>query len=169
MPQNQPGQGRTVMPSRLAEEKKPYIHQSYPSTRFHPDGRVSRVENEADEQDRCPVVDGWAKTPFPAKPQPPVAVVPEASPSADVRILVDELKSTYQKTYQELLTTHKSLETYSNEQANQLLEVRNQMGLQANELAEARKQLAETRAQLQALAPAPEETAAAAGDAKKKK
>lgn len=71
--QRLPGQGKVTLPSPFPKDKKPYVFQPYPSTRFHPDGRELTVQNEAEEQERCPVADGWARSPFPPKPiAPPI-------------------------------------------------------------------------------------------------
>ncbi len=138
MPQYYPGHGRTVIPSRLAEEKKPYIYQAYPSHRFHPDGRELIVQSAADEEERCPESEGWVKTPFPAKPKS--VAVPEQSASelklqldsvtgafARLKVHFDDQTKTYNMAYQQLSTEHEKLKGYSMEQSNQLLELRKQL------------------------------------------
>jgi hypothetical protein len=40
-----------------------YVHQAYPSTRYHRDGRAMGVNDPAHEQEVAPAEDGWADTP----------------------------------------------------------------------------------------------------------
>lgn len=59
---------------------QPYVHQPYPSVRFHPDGRTVTVRDE--EEDRA-LGKPWANKPYP--PVPVVARPPEPT--------VEELKA----------------------------------------------------------------------------
>jgi hypothetical protein len=40
-----------------------YVHQAYPSTRYHRDGRVQGVNDPAHELEVAHPEDGWADTP----------------------------------------------------------------------------------------------------------
>jgi hypothetical protein len=55
-----------------ANENKPYVHQNYPSCRYHPDGSMFLAKNE--EQDKA-LVPPWRDTPY-----PPVVIPPPPSP-----------------------------------------------------------------------------------------
>lgn len=74
-----PRQGATSMPSRFANEGKRYVFQAYPSTRYHPDGRVVVVKDADDDERLCPEAEGWGRSPFP--PKKPEPVKPEPTPA----------------------------------------------------------------------------------------
>lgn len=159
--QNLPGQGRQMMPSRSAMDKIPYVHQSYPSHRFHEDGREVIVTSEYDEQDRCPENEGWVKTPFPPKPKP----VEEPEPTQiDLKVRLAEQTHHFNKSWDQLTVTHESLQDehkklqeYSAEQTSELLELRKQLG----------DALQQIRALTPSVEPSPEEAPAEAPKKKK--
>ncbi len=62
---------------------KPYVHQPYPSDRYHPDGRVQTVRDRAHEMEICPPEDGWRDTP--AAFEPPAEMNDEQVPAAAPR------------------------------------------------------------------------------------
>jgi hypothetical protein len=103
MPQNRPGEGRVVMPSQSSQSKKPYVHQKFPSFRFHPDGRAVVVRNEPEEQDQCPPADGWATTPFPPKPR---AAPPRDLTLEEMKVEHLKLQAAYSKLSQEHAEMH---------------------------------------------------------------
>ncbi len=161
MPQLQPGQGRTVMPSRLALEKIPYVHQAYPSHRHHPDGREIVVQNEEDDRERCPASDGWVKGSLPAKPTPKVAPVPQET-ALELKILMDNQTATFDKAYRQLSNEHEELKAFSAEQSNELMEVRQQ-------LAKAQEQLRDSASANDAEGGAPPDVPAVEASKTKKK
>ena len=75
----QPGQGKIVIPNQdplSPKNHRPYVHQPWPSVRYHPDGRQLIVRSAEDAEARCPAADGWVKTQFPPKPKPAPPVEP---------------------------------------------------------------------------------------------
>jgi hypothetical protein len=81
--QQQPAQPRNPRSLRVRQEAKPYVHQPFPSCRYHPDGRVLEVKSE-DEDIALTAEDArWAHTPYPA-----VAVVPPPAPPS-----IDEVQA----------------------------------------------------------------------------
>ncbi len=159
MPQMQPGQGRIVMPSRLAEERKPYVFQPYPSHRFHPDGRDVKVQDEDDELERCPASEGWVKTPFAPKPKPALAPEPEET-GAKLKILLDHQRETFDRAYRQLSNEHERLKEYSTEQSAENLELRKLLKAAGEGNAALQEQLAQARLPRVLNAPVAEETAA---------
>ncbi len=160
MPRVQPGEGRIVMPSRFADEKKQYVFQPYPSHRFHPDGREVIVQNEEDEQERCPASDGWGKTPFPVRPRPQLVAEPEET-AAELKLIAQQQRETFQRAFKQLSNEHDRLGEYSAEQSGEILQLR--------------QQLTHAQEQIRALTtpagepPATEEVPAEAPNGKKKK
>ncbi len=161
MPQIQPGKGGVVLPSRLALEKLPYVFQGHPSTRYHPDGRVERVEDEADELERCPASDGWVMTPLPVSPKPQVIAEPEET-AADLKLLLHHQRETFQRAFKQLSNEHDKLGEYSAEQSGEILQLRQELSLAQGRIRALTTPAAEEM-------PAAEEVAAEAPNGKKKK
>ena len=104
MANNLPGQG-AIRLARFREEK-PYVHQAYPSMRFHPDGREARVESAAHDAEACPPEDGWKDSPFPPKPKAaPVAEVTVA----DLRAKLVAQATQFDKSWSEVIQANEEL------------------------------------------------------------
>jgi ferric-dicitrate binding protein FerR (iron transport regulator) len=57
-----------------------YVHQAYPSTRYHRDGSVVGVNDPAHEQAVAPAEDGWADTPAAFDDAPDEDATEDATP-----------------------------------------------------------------------------------------
>lgn len=111
-------QGATKIDHR-AGENKPYVYQPYPGCRYHPDGRVVTVQNEAEDK---ALGSPWAHTPYPPVPK----VDPPAEPT------LDELKQSHldlidrhaglETLVQDLRKENEDMRAYIQEQTNQQLE-----------------------------------------------
>lgn len=85
---NQTIRAAEYMPTRASFENKPYVHQAFPSTRYHKDGRVQLVDSPKHEQDTCPASEGWSKSPVDV----PAAPAPTAPTSgSDLKVLLQSL------------------------------------------------------------------------------
>jgi hypothetical protein len=102
--------------------KTPYVHQPYPSVRFHPDGTTVEVKNE--EEDAL-LGEPWARSPFPPPPPAPKPE-PPPSPRAAFATLRDE---------------HEALARYSAEKATEAMSLREELGAAKEELAAAKAEL----------------------------
>lgn len=133
---NQPGQGAVHMPSRY--EAKKYVHQAYPSTRFHPDGRDMTVASEEDDATRCPAAEGWRNKPYP--PKPVTASKPEPT-LAELKADLAEKIWAFNRSWGDLTLEHENLKTayasqqklleeavqYSVEQGNEILDLQRRL------------------------------------------
>ncbi len=103
---NQPGQGAIFTGSRFAHEHIRYVHQPFPSMRFHPDGREQAVTDPEDDAQRCPQSEGWTDKPFPPKPKP--APVKELT-VADMQAKLEAQAATFDKSWTELVAERDAL------------------------------------------------------------
>ena len=93
-----------------APKPEAYVHQNYPSVRYHLDGRTCTVRSEDED---LALGKDWGKTPFAPAPKPPV---PVSLPKMSVADVQRELKS--------LQEMHEELRNVLRDKSLEILELR---------------------------------------------